>query len=504
MKRILYHISLVCLVLFFISGCVEDKGNYDYHEVVAADIAPFSELETVIQQMSGIEISPQITFSDPAYTDDDFDYLWYTFPITNITNSHGKVRETDTLSFERNLKATLYNAPGKYRLTLLVIDKETGVYSSRTKDIEVINGDAIGYMILSNIDDYAELAFITRSGNIKRNVFEGVNRKKAGKNPIGLHFTQGLMAAQVLWILCEDDDTGGSQFSVIDFSEFQTLRETFFFTPAKMKPQMLSCEGIVMFESIVNDGIAYTRNLRTASGKWDVPMLNDFELDKFIFSNSLTVAFFWDKTNKRFRKLNTLQPSGTQQFIDFQEPAEDAVFDPRNVGMEMLEGYFCGATGMYTLKNNGRAIMKAGNGDIYLLGFGVGRVNSVSNEIIPQQLTNISNHPGIKQAVAYTIKSEGDFAYYGYGNTIGASSFTTGLHLYTYSDLIPSGLTIDCMRVDKTNNMNELWVTANDGTGSATSGSFFIFGIASDGSLTKKAEYLNCCGEVVDILYKNT
>lgn len=497
MKKISKYL-LPVLAVMIIAACTEDKGNYDYNEVVEIFISPIGG-EDVYEQLTEINITPKISFSDPNVSYDDFEYVWYIFRSDGTTTA-GNVSTIDTLSRERNLSAVLGSSPNTYRLNLKVIDKKTGVYSLESRMIEIINGEAVGYALLSDIDGDAELAFVSYGGNIKRNVFENVNGRKAGKNPTALHFPRSTsLSLKCLWILC-DDDNGGSVVSNIDFSEFSTVRKMCVFPPESFKDLRLHCEGYAPFEIMIAGGVVYNRSSNTVS----YPLIPfgaqapaGFKLSPFLITNITGTGIFYDNENKRFRKVNTLQ---TLQFVEWADFSPAATFDPKNVGMEMIEGYMCGPVSPASLKTLGRSVMKGSGGKVHLMNF----TCDYSGGITPGQVHDVSSHTGMSAATLFTIKGEGDFMYYVYdGHKIGVSSFLTGSSLYEFDSLIPYDLTIDCIKTERFIGLGELWVAASDGSGGANSGSFFIFTMASDGKLTKKAEYRNCCGKVIDILYKN-
>lgn len=494
MKRIKY-LLLTAVIAATIAGCTEDKGNYDYDEVVAASIDPIPT-GIVLEQFQNYKLELGMKFSKPGYSYEDFEYVWYAYKFVPSTGTTGTLASVDTLSHERVLDAMVALPADEYKLTFRVTDKKTGVYSSVSEQIKVKNGASQGHVILCDADGFAEVNFVNSLGEVKRGVFEGVNGKKAGRNPLGLDYSQNMMySSKILYIRCEDE-TGGSLVSHIDFSEFTTIANLFSIKPAKMKPQAINTVGIKYFEAIVNDGILYSRNLRydIYSPYWE-PVWGDFYLSRFIFSNNVGATVIYDEKNKKFVKFNTIQPDMRPQAAPI-DPGEAPVFDPNNMGMEMLQGYIPGSS---PLMRMGRAVMKDDAGKYYLLSFDL---NSNGGVFTPQRILEITGHEGIAGATTFTFTTDGAFMYYNIGNKISYSSFTTGLHIKTFSDLIPAGHIIDHLYIDISFKFSELCVTTNDGSGGPDSGSLFIFGIGSDGNLTKKAEYLNCCGKVVDIIYK--
>ena len=486
MKKTTYIMAIaLTLCVSLPIGCTKDKGSYDYREILTAEIVLPSNL--TVEQFTNFRVEPQIEPSDPKASFDDFEYLWYLYP----ENSQ-YIYSIDTLSRERILNVPATFIVGNYYLEFKVINKETKTYNQTKTLFRVINEDNIGYMLLSSINGDADVTFVSEKGKITKGIIEALNGRKIGKNPVRLNITQA--TNYFVWILCDDEEAGGGLvLDGLSLSILRTYEEMFMFRPEKVKPQIVYWEGTTSIEITVNDGALHYRWERANYPiEFYDPKRGNYYIDNFLFGWSTSFIFVYDKIGKRFLRYDN--PS-TLNNVEFVEPDADAAFDPRNVGMDMLEGYMCGIP---TAKRDGRAILKDASGNVHLLSF-----YAPSNAMTPERLLNVGSHSGINQAKTFAIKAEGEFAYYGVGNQIHVSSFVTGNYLGVVYDQIPSGLTIDCMRVDRKNSRNELWVAASNGSENADSGSFFIFDISSDGTLSKKAEYLNCCGKVVDILFKN-
>ena len=483
------------LMVLLSTSCTKDKGNYDYRDICTAEIDPFPP-DLTVEQFTNFYIEPKMTLSDPRATFNDFEYVWYLYP----ENSQ-YIYSIDTISRERILDIPISYVIGNYYLGFKVINKETKTYNEIKTLFRVINEDNIGYILLSSINGEAETTFVSEKGNITRGIVETLNGRKIGKNPVGLHVTQGIyMNNYLVWILCDDEEAGGGLvLNATSLSIFRTYEQMFMFKPDKIKPQVVAWDGASPFlEATVNNGVLYSRWDRAPyPPEFGDPKTGDFYVDNFLFCWDTYWFFAYDKLGKRFLWYNNIQQLDLQIFPD-PEPEDAWGFDPRNVGMDMLEGYMCGPAG--ATKWDGRAVMRDDNGDVNLLNFTL--VRTYPYPMAPGNILNVSSHPGINQAKAFAITVAGEFAYYGEGNKIHISSFITGNYLGVMQEL-PAGLTIDCLRVDRKRGRSELWVAASNGSGSADSGSFFVFGISSDGTLTKKAEYLNCCGRVVDIHFKD-
>ena len=496
MKKTVYILAFALLpALMLPAGCTKDKGSYDYREIVTAEIGALPS-RLAVERFSNIRIEPQIVFSDPSITFDEFDYIWFTDPDTY----YGDYK---LLSQERILDVQITSTIGDHYLGFRVINKETGVYNDAATSFMVTNENGVGYMLLSSINGDAELTFVSENGKIIRDVFETVNGYKIGKNPLKLHLSQNTYQGNYfVWILCDDAAAGGGVvLDPLTFNMFRRYEDMFMFKPDRIKPQVVASEGaVMMYEVTVNDGVLYSRQdayySLTEPIEFTVPVGGNYYVDDFIFCWGLGYFFAYDKIGQRFLRYNHAQ---SLVYQDISDPGEGAAFDPRDVGMDMLAGYMCGTT---DAKYAGRTIMKDSNGDVHLLSFVATEV-SMNGDIVPDRIFNVGDHIGINQANVFAIKSEGEFAYYSIDNQIHMSSFLTGLYRGVMYDQMPAGLTIDCMRVDRKFGRNELWVAASNGSESADSGSFFIFDVSSDGTLTKKAEYLNCCGKVVDILFKH-
>ena len=143
MKRTLFILSIVTVLL---SGCYEDKGNYDYVDVNTVTIdVPESVTITLIDELT---LDPKLTYSNPEDTE-GFTFEWR--------------ENTNTISNERKL---VYRPTktGPTRLELYVRDRN-GIGYRTVTSVTVNSPYKWGYAILADKGNASTLHFVGRNND---------------------------------------------------------------------------------------------------------------------------------------------------------------------------------------------------------------------------------------------------------------------------------------------------------------------------------------------------
>lgn len=155
MKKIIKYIYLSLLPVL-LASCMEDLGNYDYHEIneVSIDLND----SYVAYQGEQFKIEPNLDFSlDKSGNPDNYEYEWFLHNPTALAGDKEKF-----LSDERILDIQLSVAPGVYKGYYRVRDKETGVQVSTRFDLEVVSSVYEGWMVMSDVNGKARLDMASR------------------------------------------------------------------------------------------------------------------------------------------------------------------------------------------------------------------------------------------------------------------------------------------------------------------------------------------------------
>ena len=479
MKR--YILLFAACMLWWICGCVDDKGNYDYRDLQSLEITGIPE-DTVIEQFTHLRIAPEIAVS-AGQTDKEVDYLWFLYDWKT------QVEETDTLSRDKVLDIEVSIPIGTYSLVFKAIERKTGIFHVRRCSLKVNNSYSEGLLVLSRVNDEANLTFINSTSEPIQNAYFQVNGTVAGKNPKAVKYVSSafMRSQKTVMLMCEDEN-GGMIVDPIDLKKVMPLSEMFYLTPKVMRPQYSDINRMSTTHYLVNDGDLYTRSIfqTAAYPPFGAKIRGDYELAPFSFYDAImSNVLFYDQKHQRFMKMARIEEDNMLTLPDNFSGA----FNPNDVGMKMLYGGLFSST-------SGRCVMEAEGGQRYLMSF-----MAMSNNITPSSKIPLTVEGG-DQAQFFTVSDMmPSYVYYAVGNRIFCVSFTTGNKMSDYDDF-PAGSVVDFIKCDRVNNVDEMWVGISDGSGRANSGSVYVLKVQTDGSLTEVWHKSNICGQVVDFDYK--
>ncbi len=485
-----------CLLGFIVCAfyaCLEDKGNDVYRGLNDVTIGNIEN--RTVEQFAHLQITPEITVSDGNFNPENYTYLWHMYVTYGSTNP----RTSDTLSFEKDLDVEVTSIPGDYSLILEVKDKDTGIQymPARRTQITVVNSYSKGMMALSNVNGEANMTFVNVVGSVVEDAYQKVNGEIAGKNPTGVRYVSGMLAAaEKMVVIMTDDERGGVVVKPLDMSYVMDFKDMFYFQPEVVKPQSFGTHSITAFEYVNNNGILYRRdNGESGYPKYGVAVKGDYEkIAPFDFFYSLVNyrAYFYDQGKERFISMKC--PLQYDEIITLPDDLTGE-FNPNSVGMQMVWG---GLFGNEFSMSSGRAVMVDDLGEHYMLSFEVGKDKDDNPQFSPKKKIKLS-HPGGKEAHTFTTSQKANFLYYGYAGKIASVSFDTGNLLMEYE---VGGGNVDYIECDQVGNTNQMWVGVSDGSGAKNSGSIVVLEMSTDGSLKEVARYKNVCGKVVDFEYK--
>lgn len=475
---------IACLLLWGVSACTKDKGNYDYICLNDLTVGGIEKTYTV-EQFDGLTIPVEIKgvkHFDPT----QYDYLWYAWRVNNSANP-------DTLSHEKDLNTEVKIAVGEYNLRYVVTDKETGVYYTTESNLNVINSYSKGIMALSSVNGNANITFINALNRVTENAYEAVNGKVAGTHPSGIYYTgagEDVMATVIIATQEGSKVANPSDFSaMMDFSEF------FYIIPENQTMQCLCKSDWGYNEFVIVGGKIYSRQLAFADNpfqKYEPQIKGDYEAAPFSMYES-NDFFFYDQKGKRF-----LYVSSYGSMPTLVEKPTSGDFDPTDMKATMLYGAAFG--------EDARAVMDGDDGERFVIAINKNTgYNSDYTEqyirVVPQRKVVI-DQPGFADATCFAVSSyDIDFLYYATGNKIVCVGMNGGAVIAEFDGFAPSEQ-IDYMEFDRAENPTRLYVGVSDGSGNAKSGSIYYLKMNSNGSLEKEAYFEKVCGKIVDFEFK--
>ena len=141
---------LVLVVCVLGAACSQDKGNYDYVELIEPKV-------------SGIQDMNVLTFAqlriDPVVEGGEFPESEYSFQWKVLDN----VELTDlvVIGEERILDYEVTLAPGSYTLFLTITELATGLYWQFESQLTVSSSMSEGWMVLCSDQGRARLDFVS-------------------------------------------------------------------------------------------------------------------------------------------------------------------------------------------------------------------------------------------------------------------------------------------------------------------------------------------------------
>lgn len=216
-----YIIPFLCLTSLLFSACFEDKGNYDYKPaegMLPIEILGFENAEYGI--LSKVHIAPTVK---GIVNEDDYEYIWYSFPATGATiykDTLAHTKELDfVISFPLNQPQTVV-----YKIT----DKKTGIYKLASASITAVSAISKGWFVMKDESDMTDIDIILPSGEILNNALsKAIGSKMEGK-PVKMLFhsayyymneSGALKSDKQIYHLMSDRD-----FKTVDAGDFKIMK----------------------------------------------------------------------------------------------------------------------------------------------------------------------------------------------------------------------------------------------------------------------------------------
>ncbi|NLI36263.1 MAG: hypothetical protein GX416_07120 [Bacteroidales bacterium] len=257
MKK-LFNILIMCYaLLFFVCGCYDDKGNYNYmseNELMPVGISAIDSIS--VKTQSALNITPKLTNDDTSrYT-----YLWYTLDKSNPYTR-------DTLSTQHDLSINCNLSVGNYTLYYQVKDPRKNIYKSVNTPLTVTATDInAGWYVLKAKDGFTDVDYFSLSGAMKANLLTDVvkteklqgtpvsmiyipsNYNHAVTNPDG---TTTILYNQSAYHIVANKDM--VTLNANDLTVFKRLNDEFYETPSNINLQGIQQDSYNT-QYLINDG----------------------------------------------------------------------------------------------------------------------------------------------------------------------------------------------------------------------------------------------------------
>lgn len=349
MKRMKYYSGLVLCFWMLFASCYDDKGNYDYHDVLKVKIDTAGLDRTLwnsVLQGDSLFIRPKVVI--PEGENARLKYYWLAYPqyYGPIQDGNAMVYPpADTLSVERELAVKMMLKPATYNIVYIVQNEMNGLCEIMNFSTTVQKTLETGLFVLQEFDGNTDVDIIRTDRSMigtptrARKYYSSVYGAPIPGKPLFLNFCRSYSFPNDYFYLFTDQQ--GMRLSGEDFTLMETFEDMFYQAPA-YKP-----EGYTFLnntEFLINDGQLYTLYINQANDrKFSAAIAGNYMLAPYFPNETITTwqpvenqmnynMIVYDQKNQKYRPLQVY----ASQFAQFKEKAEEAPFDVNNIGLKLL------------------------------------------------------------------------------------------------------------------------------------------------------------------------
>lgn len=417
--RPLKYISVFYSLLFVLSSCYKDKGNYDYREIGTILIEqdyeiPESSATQMITQDDTLKIVPLITLN--GVDESDLEYLW-DYAVQNTRNP-----QFTELSRERNLNVVCDMQAEKYDLRFRVTDKNTGVSTYAYYNL-IVNSLTTRCILLlckvgGNEYDIYTCPIDASRGSIVYQIGEKMYSTRNGRtlqNAVKLVYWNNIGSESLLWALQTD---GGETLSGFDLTRHGNATEWFFETPDVIRPTNIYGDINGKEYYLLSDGGVYFIN-----NEWAPPFKATIRAKvsdgssyyttqaAWLSTNKARCYAFWDEENGRFLQWD--KSAGSLKPFD----AVDLTANPKSFDPNRMQGLTPVCFGCYDAGRSKKScsynFFRGSDGQIHLFTF-----KGEATIITPDEHRIIDASVGLGDADCMTVFAYYDMIYYAKDNVV--------------------------------------------------------------------------------------
>lgn len=501
--KINYKFALILsFIALVFSGCVKDKGNYDYNDILEIDFAkPAIKVEGVVTEINndGYVVLAQNDELNISFSSDmpkNSSYSWKVQDENPISDADGNYEPIREIATTKDLKVPFASAPGKYVLYYYVSDNGGAQYTTSLKvSVESVSGLLVLHTGADGKGDFSavqtsEILPSLQASKLKliHNCYSSSNDGSKIEDPSRIWIRARTRSGVIKYVFL---GTSNNLLSV-DFNTLSLFSDKytslFLIRPDAFKP-MAFVDGVNNKELLISAGQIYGIDYAMSEKKYGSHLGRPGKkysncLEVFAAPTNRHVVF--NVTDKSFEMIDNFNKHAF--FIN--GGGEVNVADTK---MDLLSAH----------KGNGatlNAIMKDG-ATINYVKFNLTDLKSV----ICESKTDITSLPGVNDQNRWTVSQTGNFAYYSSGNT---------LYLYDHANKrstptnvnLPSGAEIAYLKihVDATNiihNNTILFIGVNNGA-QGTVYQYKINTLNGNIDATSMKEFTGF-GKILDAAFKN-
>ncbi|TCD02762.1 hypothetical protein EZ437_01870 [Pedobacter psychroterrae] len=388
-------ICLLAVMVFSLSACHKDLGDYDINMPTEPEVTTLDSVYTAVVGDSLI-IDPGI--KAPAGAEIELSWKISVMIGNDVTYTGPKMKIIFGLAAQR------YNA----RLT--IHNKTNGMKYYHKFTVSGATDFESGTTVLSVEDGVTQFSFIKRDGTMQARLYKAMQGKDLPVDPRYLFLLRNKQSGGVLlgyWIITKNGGVRLEPNTMAPHDRYpNTFSENFFTAPDDLEigSLMEHEQGVMM--GVINGkfygGTTSTWDQAGTYGMFGLPADGDYELaPSFTMAVTGPGTYFigFDRNRKQFVRINLY---GAPMYFGTQYSVEGAsIFDPMNVGMDLVKIVQLNNADCY-------AYVKGPEGKLYELKFNVNftgpftfRSQQKREFIRPDLVTADTKWQGAKNGVIY-------------------------------------------------------------------------------------------------------
>jgi hypothetical protein len=335
MKKIIIHYMMMALGILSFTACHEDKGNYDYRELIDFYVDQQDiPANITITQFHTLNLSSRLVYGGNK---EELEYKWIIVSTSNMET----VDVRDTLATTEDLSAPVSVAPGSYLLFFTATDRESKRSTLQQYNLKVEGSIGAGLLVLHEKNGVVDCDLIKSKAlstslardTVLRALYSQANPgyPLAGK-PLQMAVLSLAPFASYVYLWTDAD---GVRLSSVDMSITHHFADLFFAAPETVKPQGYNLTGGGIVEILINDGKYYFLSVLNLTSGSEKDLLfastpGDYHAAPYAVQASVsTTPMFYDQTTMRFYAYST-------EVIPVTSTVPGNAFDFGNVGKKMV------------------------------------------------------------------------------------------------------------------------------------------------------------------------
>ena len=336
MTKMKKHIWLLALGMFLVQSCLEDEGNYDYHELIPIEIDEASLQPSYrVTQLNNLVIDPVIK---QGTDDSNLSYEWRIAQSYNQPNTETGTVINEVVGNECRLDYKVTIPPGEYNLILTVSDKHNGVSELLKRTLNIESYAPVGLMVMHGDNQESDVSILVNNrmvsdvtkDEVKHNVFSTTNGKSLAGAPGMIAYMELARSVSIM----TKGPQGGCRSRGSDLAVLGSYNDLFT-EPLKGDACFQGYEQWGYNNLLIDDGKLYFTTIADANFvPFGVPCFGmDYYAEPYIGTNKYGYVYgaIYDRISRRFLYIpydRTMTP--------FKDSSAAAAFNMNNVGLDMM------------------------------------------------------------------------------------------------------------------------------------------------------------------------